>query len=87
MQTILANCLHSHKNKHEAWWVKVKVKPKEDAGSLLPTLDEAPGEYCLSKLLGISMHDLGEVLMECTLAKRKWVSKETLSMGMVSNSS
>jgi hypothetical protein len=34
-------------------------------------LDEAPGEYCLSKLQGISMHGLWEVLIVCNLAKEK----------------
>jgi hypothetical protein len=33
-------------------------------------LDEAPGEYCLSKLLGITMDDLWEVLIDCKLAKK-----------------
>jgi hypothetical protein len=36
---------------------------------MLP-LDEAPGEYCLSKLLGITMDDLWEVLIDCNLAKK-----------------
>jgi hypothetical protein len=38
----------------------------------LSPLDEAPGEYSTtSKLLGISMHDLWEVLIEYNLAKKK----------------
>jgi hypothetical protein len=37
-------------------------------------LDEAPGEYCLSKLLGITMDDLWELSIDCKLAKKmgKW---------------
>jgi hypothetical protein len=33
-------------------------------------LDEAPGEYCLSKLLGITMDDLWQVLIDSRLAKK-----------------
>jgi hypothetical protein len=68
MQSILANFLHSH-DKHEAWWFKIKIKPKPNPGMSLP-LVEAPGEYCLSKLLGITMDDLWEVLIDCKLAKK-----------------
>jgi hypothetical protein len=69
MQYILANVLHSH-DKHEAWWfkIKIKIKPKPNPDMSLP-LDEAPGEYCLSKLLGITMDALWEVLIDCKLAK------------------
>jgi hypothetical protein len=69
MQSILAKFLHAHKH-HEAWWLKVKITPKADADTSLPP-DEVPGEYCLSKLLGISMDDLWEVLIACNLAKKK----------------
>jgi hypothetical protein len=48
----------------------VKINPKADAYTLSPP-DEAPGKYCLSKLLGISMDNLWEVLIACTLAKQK----------------
>jgi hypothetical protein len=58
MQSILYyECLHAH-NQDEAWWFKVKMDPKADADMLLLPLNEAPAEYCLSKLLGISMHNL-----------------------------
>jgi hypothetical protein len=69
MQSTLANFLHSH-NKHEAWWfkIKIKIKPKPNAAMSSP-LDEAPGKYCLSKLLGITKNDLWEVLIDCNLAK------------------
>jgi hypothetical protein len=40
----------------EAWWFKLKSNPKVDADLSLP-LDEAPGKYCLPKLLESSMHD------------------------------
>jgi hypothetical protein len=64
MQSILAIVLHSQ-NKHEAWCFKVKIKPKVDPDMLSP-LHEAPD----SKLLGISIHDLWEVLINCNLAKK-----------------
>jgi hypothetical protein len=73
MQSILGKFLWAH-DKHEAWWFKHKILPKSDSHStkdaLLP-LDEAPGGYSLSKLLGISMHDLWEVLINSNLAKKK----------------
>jgi hypothetical protein len=65
MQSLLAKFLHSH-DKHEAWWFKVKIKPKPNASPL----DEAPGEYCLSKLLGVTMNQLWDVLIACNLAKK-----------------
>jgi hypothetical protein len=68
MRSILAIFLHSH-DKHEAWCFKIKIKPKPNPDMSLP-LDEAPGEYCLSKLLGITMDDLWEVLIDCKLAKK-----------------
>jgi hypothetical protein len=60
--------LHSH-DKHETWWFKIKIKPKPNPDMSSP-LDEAPGEYCLSKLLGTTMDDLWEVLIDCKLAKK-----------------
>jgi hypothetical protein len=69
MQSVLANFLDAH-NQYEAWWVKVKIKAKADTNTLWP-LDEALGKYCLSKLLGLSMHELWEVLIACNLAKKK----------------
>jgi hypothetical protein len=68
MQSLLAKFLHSH-DKHEAWWFKVKIKPKPNADMSSP-LDEASGEYCLSKLLGITMNQLWDVLIDCNLAKK-----------------
>jgi hypothetical protein len=73
MQSILAKFLRAHDG-HEAWWFKLKILPKVDSHSTkdaLSPLDEAPGEYSLSKLLGISMNDLWEVLIESNLAKKK----------------
>ena len=70
MQSILASFLHSH-DKHEAWWfkIKIKIKSKPNSDTAFP-FDEAPGEYCISKLLGITMDALWEVLIDCNLAKK-----------------
>ncbi len=68
MQLLLAKFLHSH-DKHEAWWFKVKIKPKPNVDMSL-ALDEAPGRHCLSKLLGITMNQLWDVLIACNLAKK-----------------
>jgi hypothetical protein len=68
MHSIRANFLYSH-NHHEAWWFKIKTKPKPNPDMSSP-LDEAPGEYCLSKLLKITMDELWEVLIDCKLAKQ-----------------
>ena len=65
--------LHAHDH-HYAWWFKLKILPIVDfhpTKDALSPLDEAPGEYSLSKLLGISMNDLWEVLIESNLAKKK----------------
>jgi hypothetical protein len=73
MQSILAKFLCAHEE-HEAWWFKLKILPKVDAHSIkdaLSPLDEAPGKYSLSKLLGISTNDLWGVLIENHLAKKK----------------
>jgi hypothetical protein len=69
MQSILAKFLHSH-NKHEAWWFKVKIKAKVDTNVLPPCNEATCKKYCLSKLLGISMNKLLEVLIACNLAKK-----------------
>jgi hypothetical protein len=61
MKNILAKFLRAHQQ-HEAWWFKIKIVPNADSNEASP-LDEAPGEYCLSKLLGIPMNDLWEVLI------------------------
>jgi hypothetical protein len=59
MKNILAKFLRTHQQ-HEAWWFKIKIVPNADSNATL-SLDEAPGEYYLSKLLGIPMNDLWEV--------------------------
>ena len=41
-------------------WFRIKIVPKADSNAASP-LDEAPGDCCLFKLLGISMNDLWEV--------------------------
>jgi hypothetical protein len=60
MKSSLATFFHAHQNV-EAWWYKVRITPKVPlytAQSPLEPLDEAPGEFCLSKLLGITMNEL-----------------------------
>jgi hypothetical protein len=69
MQSLLAKFLHSHDKHDEAWWLKVKIKRKPNADMSL-ALDEAPGKHCLSKLLGITMNQLWDVLIACNLAKK-----------------
>jgi hypothetical protein len=72
MQSILATFFYAHQNQ-EAWWYKIKISTKVTIEStnddLLPP-DEAPGQHCLSKLLGITMNELWEVLLKCKLAKK-----------------
>jgi hypothetical protein len=68
MQSLLAKFLHSQ-DKHEAWWFKVKIKAKPNVDMSL-ALDEAPGQHCPSKLLGITMNQLWDVLIACNLAKK-----------------
>jgi hypothetical protein len=67
-QSILAKFFRAHAE-HEAWWFKLKTHPKAKSSSN-DDADEAPEEYCLSKLLGISMNELWEVLLECDLARK-----------------
>jgi hypothetical protein len=59
MKSSLAAFFHAHQNV-EAWWYKVRIIPKvplvHTAQSPLEPLDEAPGEFSLSKLLGITMN-------------------------------
>jgi hypothetical protein len=70
MQSILAIVLHSH-DKHDAWSFKIKIKPKLNADISL-ALNEAPSEYCHSKLLGIAMDDLWKVvLIDCNCLAKK----------------
>jgi hypothetical protein len=69
IQSILTKLLHAH-NQHEVWWFKVTIKPKADADASSP-LDETPGKSCLSKWLGISMHNLWEILITWDLAKKR----------------
>ena len=72
MDFILATFLREHEN-HDAWWYRLKIVPKAPSNSTddaLSPIDDCPGEYALSKLLGISMQDLWEVLIACNCAKR-----------------
>jgi hypothetical protein len=73
MKSILADFFRAH-HQHEAWWYKIKITPKVASHStndaLLPQ-DEAPDEHCISKILGIPMLQLWEVLLECKLAKKR----------------
>ena len=60
MESILAIVFHEHRQ-HEAWWYKIKVTTKEASrptkdANLAP--DEAPGQHCLSKWLGLTMDEL-----------------------------
>jgi hypothetical protein len=73
MESILANFFRDH-HELEAWWYKVKISPKLPSNSTEDVMlqpDEAPDEYCLSKLLGISMKELWRVLFDCNLARKK----------------
>jgi hypothetical protein len=49
---------------------EVKSKPKPDADIMSSPLDKDPGEYCFSKLLGITMNRLWDVLIACNSAKK-----------------
>jgi hypothetical protein len=69
MQSLLAKFLHSLDKHDQAWWFKVKIKPKPDVDMSL-TLDEVPIKHCLSKLLGITMNQLWDVLIACNLDKK-----------------
>jgi hypothetical protein len=61
--------------RQEAWWCKTKTTPEVDGHStgdaLLPPADEATDQRCISKLLGVTMLHLWEVLAKCKLAKKK----------------
>jgi hypothetical protein len=85
MQSLLAQFLHSHDKHDEAWWFKVKIKPIPNVDMSL-VLDEAPGKHCLSKLLGITMNQLWDVLIACDLAK-KMGKRGNVLIGMPSNTS
>jgi hypothetical protein len=54
--------------------MQTKMTPKVDLQSTndahLP-LDEAPGQQCVSRLLGTRMNELWEVLLKCKLAKKR----------------
>ena len=59
MESILA-AIFRHHHQHDAWWCKIKITTKEASrltkdARIAP--DEAPGEHCVSKLLGITMID------------------------------
>ena len=73
MDLILATFFREHKH-HDAWWYRVKSNPKVPTintnDPLLP-VEECPGVFSLSKLLGRSMKDLWEVLIDCNCAKQK----------------
>jgi hypothetical protein len=71
MDFILANFLRDHEH-HDVWWYRLKITPKvpsNSANDALSLINECPGEYALSKLLGITMQDLWEVLIACNCAK------------------
>ena len=60
MESILATFFHEH-HQHEAWWYKIKMTLKMASHSTKDAMlasDEAPGQHCASKLLGIMMHEL-----------------------------
>jgi hypothetical protein len=78
---ILAKFLHWH-NKQRDWWFKDKLKLKVDANAALPS-DEAPGEYCLSKLLGLSMNELWEALIACNLANKMGKRGNFISLSLL----
>jgi hypothetical protein len=65
----LSKFLRAHQQ-YKSWWFKIKIVPNADSNVTSP-LDEAPGEYCLSKLLGIPLNDLWEVLIASNLAKKR----------------
>jgi hypothetical protein len=72
MDSILAHFLLQH-NQHNAWWYKLKIKPKAPRNSThdeLSPIYECPGEYSISKLLGITMQELWEVMIDCNLMKQ-----------------
>jgi hypothetical protein len=85
MDSILARFFLQH-NQHDAWWYKLKIKPKAPTNSthdaLSPT-DECPGEYSISKLLGITMQELWEVLIDCNLAKQMGKRGNILDKGAI----
>ena len=59
MESILAAVFREHHH-HEAWWHMLKVTPKVASHSTKDARiapNEAPGERCVSKLLGITMID------------------------------
>jgi hypothetical protein len=73
MDSVLVAFFREHYD-HEAWWCKIKIKPKVPSNSthdaMLPP-DEAPGKFFLSKLLGITMKELWNVLFACNWARKK----------------
>jgi hypothetical protein len=67
---------------HEAWWCKIKITPKVASHPTKPALlapDEALGECCLLKLLGITMTEFWKVLFECNLEGKRVRSKSSLT--------
>jgi hypothetical protein len=82
---------HPHRNV-EAWWCKVRMTPKTPlhaAKSPLEPLDEAPGTFCLSKLLGVTMNELWEALFRENLAKKRGqlclIDREQMQEFIISN--
>ena len=73
MNSILADFFREH-HQHEAWWYKIKITPKAASkptqDALLPP-DEAPGDFCISQLMGITMELLWDILFACNWARKK----------------
>jgi hypothetical protein len=92
MKSSLAAFFHAHQNV-EAWWCKVRITPKvplHTAQSPLEPLDEASGEFCRSKLLGITMNELWEALLREKLAKKRgqlysMIDREQIQEFIISN--
>jgi hypothetical protein len=72
MDFILATFLREHKD-NGPWWYYIKIvltAPTTTTNDALLPLDECPGVFSFSKLLGITMKELWDVLIECKLAKK-----------------
>jgi hypothetical protein len=73
MNSSLAAFFHAHQNQ-EAWWYNLKITPKlalHTANDALLPPDEAPGQFCISKLLGVTVNELWEALLREKMAKKK----------------
>ena len=74
---ILANFFCDH-HEHDAWWYKFKIplkKPSNPTKEYILQRDEAPRQYCISKLIGIPMNELWTVLFDCNLSRKKCEQK------------